>query len=168
MSKHIKNAQAILINPPWDSIVGSKSSASDMNGKITVDDFCSNIKIPTDVMKDGLLFIWVEKEYISKLIKFFEELDFYYVENMCYIMLDQNKKEEIDLTRQTNINDSFVRQKYSFLQKSKKTLLILRRTSNKKACCTLELRHQRTCDVCFDWAVVKDKPKDDPNMIKQL
>lgn len=54
------------------------------------------------------------------------------------------------------------------MQKSKKTLLILRRTSNKKACCTLELRHQRTCDVCFDWAVVKDKPKDDPNMIKQL
>lgn len=41
-----------------------------------------------DVMKDGLLFIWVEKEYISKVIKFFEDLQFYYVENMCYIMLD--------------------------------------------------------------------------------
>ena len=24
--------------------------------------------------------------------------------------------------------------------------------SVKKAKCTLELRHQRTCDVCFDWA----------------
>ena len=24
--------------------------------------------------------------------------------------------------------------------------------SQKKAKCTLELRHQRTCDVCFDWA----------------
>lgn len=28
--------------------------------------------------------------------------------------------------------------------------------SNKKAKCTLELRHQRTCDVCFDWAITKD------------
>lgn len=108
MSKHIKNAQAILINPPWDSIVGTRGAHNEGSGRITVDEFCQNLKIPMDVMKDGLLFIWVEKEYISKLIKFFEELQFYYVENMCYIMLDQNKKEQIDLTRQTNINDSFV------------------------------------------------------------
>ena len=39
-------------------------------------------------MKDGLVFIWVEKEYISKLIKCFEAQDFFYVENMCYVMLD--------------------------------------------------------------------------------
>jgi hypothetical protein len=25
--------------------------------------------------------------------------------------------------------------------------------SQKKAKCTLELRHQRTCDVCFDWGI---------------
>lgn len=31
-------------------------------------------------------------------------------------------------------------------------MLIFRRVSQKKAKCTLELRHQRTCDVCFDWA----------------
>ena len=89
MSKHIQNAQAILINPPWDCIVSARGEKSvDKTGKITFDEFCSSLKIPVDVMKDGLLFIWVEKEYISKLIKFFEELEFYYVENMCYIMLD--------------------------------------------------------------------------------
>jgi hypothetical protein len=44
-------------------------------------------------MKDGLLFIWVEKEIIADLIKCFEEQDFFYVENVCYIMLDQNKKQ---------------------------------------------------------------------------
>lgn len=92
-------------------------------------------------MQDGLVFIWVEKEYISKIIKCFEAQDFFYVENMCYVMLDQNKKEVIDTTRQTNINDSFVPEKSTFLRKSKKTLLIFRRMSNKKACCTLELRH---------------------------
>lgn len=42
-------------------------------------------------------------------------------------MLDQNKKEEIDVTRQININDAFVRQDYNYLKKSKKTMLIFRR-----------------------------------------
>ena len=35
-------------------------------------------------------------------------------------------------------------------------MLIFRRISNKKAKCTLELRHQRTCDVCFDWAITNE------------
>jgi hypothetical protein len=48
-----------------------------------------------------------------------------------------------------------VREDYQFLKKTKKTLLIFRRMSQKKAKCTLELRHQRTCDVCFDWAQVE-------------
>lgn len=119
-------------------------------------------------MKDGLVFIWVEKEYISKLIKCFEAQDFFYVENMCYVMLDQNKKEDIDAERQTSIDGSFVHEKSNFLRKSKKTLLIFRRMSNKKATCTLELRHQRTCDVCFDWAITSENSKDDASMIKQL
>lgn len=112
-------------------------------------------------MKDGLLFIWVEKEYLSQIIKVLEEQDFVYVENMCYVMLDQNKKEEIDATRLINIEDAFVHEDYKYIKKSKKTLLIFRRTSNKKGPCTLELRHQRTCDVVFDWAVLKDQSPDD-------
>lgn len=44
-------------------------------------------------MKDGLVFIWVEKEIIYDLIKCFEAQDFTYVENVCYIMLDQNFKK---------------------------------------------------------------------------
>jgi hypothetical protein len=52
----------------------------------------NNFKVPTSVMKDGLLFIWVEKELISDLIKCFEAQNFFYVENVCYVMLDQNKK----------------------------------------------------------------------------
>lgn len=56
--------------------------------KISIEDFCDNFKIPTSVMKDGLVFIWVEKEIISDLIKCFEAQDFFYVENVCYVMLD--------------------------------------------------------------------------------
>ena len=44
-------------------------------------------------MKDGLLFIWVEKDIISQIIKHLESQDFYYVENVCYVMLDQNIKQ---------------------------------------------------------------------------
>jgi hypothetical protein len=124
-------------------------------------------------MKDGLVFIWVEKEIISEVIKHMESMDFYYVENVCYIMLDQNKKKskyifiitkmtnhflfpnlDVDDSRQIDISSSYVQDSCQFLNKSKKTMLIFRRISNKKAKCTLELRHQRTCDVCFDWGVI--------------
>lgn len=63
-------------------------------------------------MKDGLVFIWVEKEVIFDLIKCFEEQDFFYVENVCYVMLDQNKKKVIDDSRDIDISDSFVKEDY--------------------------------------------------------
>lgn len=40
-------------------------------------------------MKDGIIFIWVEKEYISPVIKHLETQDFSYVENVCYVMLNK-------------------------------------------------------------------------------
>ena len=107
-------------------------------------------------MKDGLVFIWVEKEIIHDLILCFEKQDFFYVENVCYVMLDKREKTVIDLSREIDITDSFVKEDYTYLKKTKKTLLIFRRVSQKKAKCNLELRHQRTCDVCFDWAFSKE------------
>lgn len=101
------------------------------------------------------MFIWVEKEHICDIIKAFEAQDFFYVESVCYVMLDQFQKKAIDESRDIDISSSYMRQDYQFLKKSKKTLLIFRRMSQKKAKCTLELRHQRTCDVCFDWASVE-------------
>lgn len=80
-------------------------------------------------MKDGLLFIWVEKEIISQIIKHLESQEFYYVENVCYVMLDQNLKSVIDTERKIDISRSFVREKSTYLNKSKKTLLIFRRMS---------------------------------------
>jgi hypothetical protein len=40
-------------------------------------------------MKDGMLFIWVEKEYIMQIVRHLESMNFWYVENVCYVMLDQ-------------------------------------------------------------------------------
>ena len=91
-SKHANDVQAILVNPPWDSISGMAPSKLPKN-RLTIDDFTKHFKISTDVMKDGLVFIWIEKEYISEIIKCLEAQDFFYVENVCYVMLNQNKKE---------------------------------------------------------------------------
>jgi hypothetical protein len=47
-----------------------------------------------------------------------------------------------------------VREDYTFLKKSKKTLLMFRRMSKvdgENGHAKLELRHQRTGDVVFDW-----------------
>jgi hypothetical protein len=57
----------------------------------------------------------------------------------------------IDKTRDIDITKSFICEDSTYIRKSKKTLLIFRRMSDRKAKCNLELRHQRTCDVCFDW-----------------
>ena len=44
-------------------------------------------------MSDGLVFIWVPKgKCLSDTIKVFVNKDFYYVENVCFVMLDETKK----------------------------------------------------------------------------
>lgn len=40
-------------------------------------------------MIDGLVFVWVEKEIISQVIRTLEKQDLIYVENVCWVMLDQ-------------------------------------------------------------------------------
>jgi len=55
---------------------------------LDIEDF-KKLKIPHEVLKDGMVFIWVEKEFISEIIEFFEELKLIYVENVCYIMIDK-------------------------------------------------------------------------------
>lgn len=84
LSDHAENVQAILMNPPWENSYSSEKQPK----KISIEDFKKSFDIPTSVMKDGLVFIWVEKEFIFDLIKCFEKQDFFYVENVCYVMLD--------------------------------------------------------------------------------
>ena len=72
-----------MINPPWISENEKKSKQK----TITIDDF-KNLKFSKNLMTDGLVFIWVEKEILSPLIKYFESQEMIYVENVCWIMLD--------------------------------------------------------------------------------
>ena len=51
------------------------------------------LQIPDAVMREGILFIWVEKELISMLLDHFETQGFVYVENVAYVMLDESKRK---------------------------------------------------------------------------
>jgi hypothetical protein len=44
-------------------------------------------------MKDGMLFIWVEKEYIMDIVLHLESQNFFYVENVCYVMLEREMEK---------------------------------------------------------------------------
>lgn len=44
-------------------------------------------------MREGILFIWVEKELMYEIIVMFEAQGFSYVENACHVMLDRSQRE---------------------------------------------------------------------------
>lgn len=98
-------------------------------------------------MKDGMIFIWVEKEFISAIIKHLESQGFNYVENVCYVMLNRQMQQckysksdflavkefnTIDATPAIKLDD------YTYLKKAHRSLLMFRRSSESGA---LELRH---------------------------
>lgn len=117
------NVQAILINPKWrpcdhfeklvrlkqlgtftEGTAGEESPVEEGSGDeqeegasrafkgISMREF-KELVIPKQVMTDGILFIWVEKEYIMDVVRFLEDQEFYYVENMCWVMLDETMRE---------------------------------------------------------------------------
>lgn len=63
-------------------------------------------------MKDGILFVWVEKELIYEVILFFEKQGFAYIENMCYVMLDHKEKESVEKLRNTDATPAIARNPY--------------------------------------------------------
>ena len=86
----MKKVVAIMMNPPWNTIEDGKK----IEGRITFDEFKDSFLLPQDLMRDGLVFILVEKELIFDLIEFFgDKWNLNYVENVCYVMLDQTKKK---------------------------------------------------------------------------
>lgn len=101
----------------------------------------AKITIPKSVMQDGMLFVWVEKERINDVVLHFEAQGFAYVENMCWVMLDESKRREVERYHTVDATPAFVKKEYPFLRKSKQTLLMFRRTEDLKHATKLELRH---------------------------
>ena len=92
-----------------------------------------------------MVFCWIEKEILSEFLLFWESQKFYFVESVCWVMLDPDRlqgknvysRAELDGREGIDISDAIVRKDSTLFKKSKKTLIMLRRDGNKK----LELRH---------------------------
>ncbi len=80
LNNYVEDLEAILINPPWKE-----------KSKFNFEKF-SKMKLPLNKMKEGLIFVWTEKEYIADLVYFFENKDIKYVENLVWVKLDPNKE----------------------------------------------------------------------------
>ena len=70
-------------------------------------------------MVDGLVFVWVEKEIISEMIRIMEKQDLTYVENVCWVMLDETKRKgkitfflcntEVDDKKTSDVSPAYIR-----------------------------------------------------------
>lgn len=123
---YAKNVEAVLINPVW---ITQKDKKGKIKG-VTIEDF-QQLRFSKNLLIDGLIFVWVEKEIIWPIIKFFETQDFVYVENVCWVMLDETKKEEVESKQTIDVSDAYMREDYNFIRKSHKTLLMFRRLQKK-------------------------------------
>lgn len=94
LDSYASKVEAILINPPWNG----PSSDKKRPGSVSFDEF-SKLNFSKSLMVDGLVFIWVDKELIAKVIKYFETQDMQYVENVCWVMLDEPKAQSMIKTR---------------------------------------------------------------------
>ena len=86
-------------------------------------------------------YVWARKDLIGRIVDAMGELSFYYVENLCWV------KQEV--------NNTFSTQPSPYIRTTHETLLIFRRGVPKKlgviAWKPVEMRHQRTEDVVFDF-----------------
>jgi hypothetical protein len=128
--RKLTKVEGILMNPQWadHAYDAASNSIKPVPGKtgLTIDEF-SKIRIPEEVLRDGIIFIWVQKELIFSVIKVLESQNFEYVENLCHVMLDPKYFEATKRIGNTDATPAIYREPYRFLNKSHRTLLMLRR-----------------------------------------
>ena len=83
-------------------------------------------------MKEGLIFVWTEKEYIADIINHFESKDIKYVENLVFVKLnkDSNLIESDNAKDPFNLTNMFNYSQYEYFTKCHSTLLIFRKVFN--------------------------------------
>ncbi|OMJ74644.1 hypothetical protein SteCoe_26388 [Stentor coeruleus] len=135
--KFDQSFEAILINPPIGLPLRNKAK----------------LKFLKNLMHKGLVFLWTCKGEIKEWVETMEKFKLHYVENLVWVQVDKKKIEAVGGLEnlQDFSTDLLQKQRGSPFASSHMTLLMFRKASSDK----LELRHQRTCDVVFDF----DKPK---------
>lgn len=66
----------MFINAQWKT----KSRIESEGGKISISEFKQHLKIPPAMVKNGIAFVWSEKEILSEIIEAMEEKGFIYIE----------------------------------------------------------------------------------------
>lgn len=69
---YAKNVEAILINPNWMGSSIPLGGKKQLTKPFTIEDF-AQLQFSKNLMIDGLLFVWVEKDIIFDVIKVVEK-----------------------------------------------------------------------------------------------
>jgi len=126
------NYLAVLIDCPFDL---SNSIVNPQPGIVSLQQFS---KLPMkDIVPNGMIFMWTPAELTYEIIRIIESWNFHFVEHATYCM--------------KNILNRFVMRPTRFFNTSKHNLLLFRKFNDKGNYSRLELRHQRTPDVHFDF-----------------
>jgi len=84
LKQYGNDIQALFINIKWQTKYVS-------NG-IKIEEF-KKLDLNTKLMKNGIVFIWSQKEILGKLFKIMEEKGFFYIENFVIALLDGSKAD---------------------------------------------------------------------------
>jgi hypothetical protein len=142
--------EAIVLSPPWrEARLGHTGGEEGDQGNPNNDP--QGIE-PEDLIKLGLgssallaagfVFVWTPKHLILRVLRVLEQMDLHYVENAVVV--------------KQRCNNELWREPSRYLRQSKETLLICRRgkkhpSNGKIAWARVEIRHQRTSDVHFEF-----------------
>lgn len=116
----------IFVNFPWEN--NNFEDLVSFYNKI-------NIKYPLSFMKDTIIGLWVEKEYIQNIINYYEDVfKFKYIDNVVCCFLDKTVEEFITNKNNhkynvgdTNIKDYLVKRSSKYFSKSKLKFLLFRK-----------------------------------------
>ncbi|CAK62308.1 unnamed protein product (macronuclear) [Paramecium tetraurelia] len=127
-----------------------------------------NLDLSKKLISNGILFIWSDKGLINEILEIMESKGFTYIENLVVVQLslekaleELNKHMKIEQTEEAVLDNlNFLQQKVQVkdlivncpskvLNQSKQVLIMFRKFDEQKT--QLELRHQRTPDVLFDF-----------------
>ena len=136
-AKFSEKFQAVLVNPPAEMTPRNKA----------------RLKFLKHCMDQGLVFLWSPKQEIKEWTDCFDKMKFQYVENLAWVKVDKTQVDQAGgLDSLTDFTPNLLKKEKSWpFSNSHLTLLMFRKISPGR----LELRHQRTCDVVFDF----EKPK---------
>jgi N6-adenosine-specific RNA methylase IME4 len=130
--------QAILMDPPWNDASSTLTHPHQVNPTQL-----AHLRLD-EVVENGLLLIWTEKQHIGACIQVAAKWGFTYVENLVWV--------------KQNVNHTVSDAQHPFFARSKTSLFIFKKGSG------FALRHQRNPDVIFDFIrenkyLTLDKPK---------